>query len=268
MADAAAYRRVAESVRAKIEGGDYADNPERRLPSVETIAKDHGVSKQTAHNAIQSLAISGLLHVVRRQGAYVRERPRDRAVVRDRTVYRDAIGYFFDKNAQDWRAVSPPTHGIAPAPDHIADLLGVPRGENVLIRDRDMGPAESDQALQVATSYISLQVVAEIPVIGGSDTGPGGIYDRIEEHFNAPLEWHETVSARLSNVAEQDRLTVAPTAAVLVVTREARVRREDGSYVVAEVNETSMPADQFAVSYAVQRDPSAPWPRGEGESVT
>ncbi|MEV6404065.1 GntR family transcriptional regulator [Streptomyces bobili] len=268
MADAAAYRRVAESVRAKIEAGDYADNSERRLPSVESIAKDHGVSKQTAHNAIQALATSGLLHVVRRQGAFVRERPRDRAVVRDRTVYRDEIGYFFDKNAQNWRAVSQPRHQIDPAPDHVADLLGVARGENVLIRDRDMGPADSDQALQVAISYISLQVVAEIPVVGGSETGPGGIYDRIEEHYGAPLEWHETVSARLANMDEQDRLAIAPTAAVLVVTREARVLRQDGSYLVAEVNETSMPADLFAVSYTVQRDDSAAWPRDVGASAT
>jgi GntR family transcriptional regulator len=250
-------------VRAKIEAGDYADNPQRRLPTVENIAADHGVSKQTAHTAIQALATAGLIHVVRRQGAYVRERPRDRAVVRDRTVYRDGIGYFFDKNAQDWRAVRHPTHRIEPAPDHVADLLGVPRGENVLIRDRDMGPADSSQALQVAISYISLQVVAEIPVVGGPDTGPGGIYDRIEDHYAAPLEWHETVSARLANVAEQDRLAIAPTAAVLVATREARMPREDGTYLVVEVNETSMPADQFAVSYAIRRDTSAAWPRTE-----
>ncbi|MEV5454259.1 GntR family transcriptional regulator [Streptomyces sp. NPDC057245] len=267
MADAAAYRRVAESVRAKIEAGAYTDDG-GRLPSVQAIADEHGVSKQTAHNAIQSLATAGLIYVVRRQGAFVRERPRDRAVVRDRTVYRDEIGYFFDRNAQDWRAVGQPTHGIAPAPDHVADLLGVPHGENVLIRDRNMGPADSGKALQVATSYIPLSVVGEIPAIGGADTGPGGIYDRIEEHFDAPLEWHETVSARLSNPQEQDRLTVAPTAAVLVVTREARMQREDGTYVVVEVNETSMPADQFAVSYAVHRDDSAAWPRGEGGSVT
>ncbi|MEV1042973.1 GntR family transcriptional regulator [Streptomyces sp. NPDC050204] len=259
MADAA-YRRVADAVRAEIEAGAYP--PGERLPSVQKIAEVNGVSKQTAHNAVQALVKEGLVHVVPRQGTFVRERPRERAVIRDRTVYRDDIGYFFDKNAQNWRAIGPPTRRIAPAPNHVADLLGVARGENVLIRDRSMGPAGAAKPLQVAMSYLPLWVAGEVPVVGGDQTGPGGIYDRLEEHFSAPLEWQETVSARLANDTEQDRLSCAPSAAVLVVTRESRVRRND-AFVVVEVNETAMPADQFAVSYAVQRDASAAWPRSE-----
>ncbi|MDW6057838.1 hypothetical protein SAZ11_06990 [Streptomyces sp. FXJ1.4098] len=54
---------------------------------------------------------------------------------------------------------------------------------------------------------------------------------------------------------------------MLVVTRAARVERENEELTV-EINETSMPAEQFAVSYAVTRDKSAAWPReaGAGES--
>lgn len=61
--------------------------------------------------------------------------------------------------------------------------------------------------------------------------------------------------------------TIAHVWAVLVVTRAARVERENEELTV-EINETSMPAEQFAVSYAVTRDKSAAWPReaGAGES--
>ncbi|MGY0065204.1 GntR family transcriptional regulator (plasmid) [Streptomyces sp. LZ34] len=261
----AAYRRVAEALRAEIEAG--TPPPGQALPTVEAIAKRFKVSKQTAHNAIRSLANEGVINVVRRQGTFVRDRPRERAVIRDRNVYRDEIGYFFDRNAQNWRAVGKPSHRIEAPPNHIADLLGTPRGDNVLIRDRSMGPKEATRASQIAISYLPLSVVAEVPAVGGTNTGPGGIYDRIEEHYQVPIEWFETVSGREANAEEEERLGVRPGASVLVVTRESRVRA-GGRSLVVEVNETRMSAEEFAVSYAVQRDASAAWPRSEEGSVS
>lgn len=260
MAEIARYQRVAEALRAEIEAG--TPPPGDPLPSVEEIGKRFGVSKQTAHNAIRALAGEGVVRVVRRQGTYVRERPRERAVIRDRNVYRDGLGYFFDRNAQSWRPVGTPVHRIAPPPNHIADLLGTPRGDNVLVRDRAMGPEGAAEALQVTRSYLPLSLVAEIPAVGGAKTGPGGIYDRIEEYFQAPIEWRETISAREANAEEEQRLGVRPGASVLVVTRESAVRK-GGHRIVVEANETLMAGERFAVSYTVQRDESANWPREE-----
>jgi GntR family transcriptional regulator len=253
-------RRVADALRAEIENGTLPAGS--KLPSGDKIAERFGIHRGTALKAVRQLATEGYVTVARRQAAVVRNRPRHLTVVRDRNVYRDALGYYFDRNAQDWRAVEPPTRGLAVPPNHVADLLKVPRGHDVLVRERLMGPpADPPQALQISTSYLPMSLVAEIPALGAEATGPGGIYDRLEEYFDSPLDWPETIGSRLPTEEEQATLGVAPTIPLLVVTRVTLARR-DGEKFVAEVNETRMPADQFAVSYTVQRDASAAWPRG------
>ncbi|MFJ4965924.1 GntR family transcriptional regulator [Streptomyces sp. NPDC088729] len=259
-----AYVRVAEAIRLAIEAGeDPKYQPGEGLPSSSEVAREHGVSQETALKALRALARDGWITIVPRGRMFVRARPRERIVVRDRTVYRDEIGYFFDLNAKDWRAVGKPERTLAVPPDHIADLLGVPRGEDVVARNRAMGPPGSGQALQLATSYISMSLAAEIPALGAEDTGPGGIYDRIEEAFDQEIDWHEVISSRQPDAIEQERLDIPPTVPVMITTREARVER-DGSVLVAEVNETRMSAEQFAVSYTVRRDDSAIRRRGGG----
>lgn len=253
------YRDIAGSIRGAIEAGDLP--PGTRLPTSKKLAEQHGVAPGTALQALRMLASEGYITLPPRgKAAAVRQRLGARIVVRDRHAYRDEIGYFFDQNAKDWRAVGMPIRGFRVPPAHIADLLGVPRGTDVIVRDRGMGPEGSQQALQLATSYIPMSLAAEIPALSAENTGPGGIYDRIEEHFGAPLQWRETISSRLPDQEEQARLAVNATAPLLVVTRESWVRRGDEE-VIAEVNETRMSAEQFAVSYTVERDESAAWPR-------
>lgn len=256
----AAYRRVAGQIRDAIEAGELP--PGTQLDDSKTIAERNGITQETALKALRLLAAEGYVTIPPRRQAVVRQRPNTRIIVRDRNAYRDEIGYFFDQNAKDWRAIGKPTRGFRVPPPHIADLLGVPRSEDVVIRDRGMGPEGSRQPLQLATSYISMKLATEIPALRAEVTGPGGIYDRIEEHFGAPIEWRETISSRLPDEEEQLRLGLPPTVPLLVVTRESRVRRGDEE-VITEVNETRMAAEQFAVSYAVERDSSAAWPREE-----
>ncbi|WP_030185895.1 GntR family transcriptional regulator [Streptomyces capuensis] len=251
---------VADQLRAAIEAGEFPVG--ETLPSAESLGERYNAHRYTVQKAVRQLAAEGYLLLTHRHPARVRERPRHLTVVRDRHVYRDDIGYFFDRNAQDWRALETPTRGVVVPPDHIADLLNLPRGQEVLARDRKMGPTTAKTAYQVATSYIPMALVAEIPALGSAKPGPGGIYDRIEEHFGAPLDWHETVSARHPTPEEQAALRIAPNSPVLVVTREARIQRGD-EQLVAEVNETRMPATQFAVAYTVNRDATAAWPREE-----
>lgn len=257
-----ASRRIADALRTAIEAGEFA--PGQALPATKDLMERFGVARDTVYKALRLLAAEGHVHVAHRQRATVRERPRSRIIVRDRTVYRDEIGYFFDHNAKDWAAIGTPTRGLTVPPDHVADLLSVPRGQDVLTRDRHMGPRGSEQILQVATSYLPLALVAEIPALGAEKTGPGGIYDRLEEHFGSPLEWDETVWSRLPDETEQAVLKTAKTIPLLVVTRTARVMRA-GELIAAEVNETRMPSERFALAYRVQRDSSAEFPRAASQ---
>lgn len=104
-------QRVADALRAAIEAGDYP--PGGELPSSEDLAGEYGVAKGTAQKAVTQLAAEGYLTVVRRQRPRVTEGPRRLSVVRDRKVYRDQIGYYFDQNAKPWKPLSAPTRGVA-----------------------------------------------------------------------------------------------------------------------------------------------------------
>lgn len=254
------YRDIAADIRDAIEAGELA--PGTALPTSKDLAKQYGVAPGTSLQALRALAADGYVTLPPRgKPARVRQRLNAaRIVVRDRHAYRDEIGYFFDQNAKNWRAIGQPERGFRVPPEHIADLLGVPRGENVVVRERGMGPVGSVQPFQLATSYIPLRLAGEIPALSAEDTGPGGIYDRIEEHYQAPIGWRETISCRLPDQKEQELLAINGSAPLLVVTRESRVQAA-GRELVVEVNETRMPAEQFAVSYAVIRDRSAIWPR-------
>lgn len=251
---ASTYRDVAAKIRRDVEAGMWP--AERPIPGIEKLRERYGVARETAHRAVKHLVAEGLLYSEGRRGTFIRPAPPEPTIVRDRYAYRDEIGYFFDRNAQDWRGVGPAAQEVGVPPTDVADLLGVPHGEHVMIRDRAVGPPNADHPHQLATSYLPMRLVGDLPILGAAQTGPGGIYDRIEEHLGAPIEWSETIGARPANDTEQLRLRIGGGLPVLVVTRVSRV-----SGLVVEVNQTRMSADRFAVSYRVLRDESARWPR-------
>ncbi|WP_030992222.1 GntR family transcriptional regulator [Streptomyces sp. NRRL S-1813] len=250
----ASYRDVAAKIRRDVDAGLWPVG--KPIPGIERLAKLYEVARETAHRAVKHLVAEGLLYSEGRRGTFIRPPAPAPIVARDRHAYRDELGYFFDRGAQNWRGVGTPTQEVGVPPDDVADLLGVAHGAHVMIRDRAVGPPDAEHPLQLATSYLPMSLVGQLPVLGAAKTGPGGIYDRIEEHLDAAIEWEETVSSRPANDAEQQQLRIGAGLPVLVVTRVSRV----GDMVV-EVNCTRMPADRFAVSYEVQRDDTARWPR-------
>lgn len=248
------YRDVAARIRRDIEAGEWPTD--RPIPGIDRLKDRYEVARQTANRAVQHLVSEGVLFSQGRRGTFIRPPAPAPIVARDRHAYRDALGYYFDRGAQDWRGVGTPTQEVGVPPDDIADILGVPHGTHVMIRDRAVGPPDAEHPLQLATSYLPMTLVGQLPILGAAKTGPGGIYDRIEEHLDAAIDWEETVGSRPANDAEQQQLRIGAGLPVLVVTRVSRV----GDTVV-EVNRTRMPADRFAVAYGVRRDDTARWPR-------
>ena len=61
----------------------------------------HGAGRETVRRAVIQLTAEGLVEPVRRRGTVVRVRPARRPVTRSRLVYRDELGYYFDRAAQD-----------------------------------------------------------------------------------------------------------------------------------------------------------------------
>ncbi|GAA4115471.1 GntR family transcriptional regulator [Streptomyces xanthochromogenes] len=251
-----AYQQMAAELRAAIDDGTYPAGG--TLPKIVDLAQQHGVAKQTARAAVAQLEAEGLVDVTRRRGTVVRARPTRRRLTRGRQVLRDERGYYFDASAQPWTALEPPAITWAPAPRDIATLLGLPAGEeqqDVLVRDRLMGDATTGTPLQLATSYLPASL-ARGTQLAQKDTGPGGIYDLLEQMGHAPLSWEEAVSARMPTPTESDRLHLPKGVPLLRITRTTT--GPDGT--VLEINDTRMSANTFDIGYTLTRHPSAQHP--------
>jgi GntR family transcriptional regulator len=245
------YQQVADDLRAAIRRGDY--KPGETIPSEPELEESYGLSRATIRQAIGVLRGEGLIAVEPGRGTFVCSPGPRRRITRDRHVYRDERGYYFDRSAQTWDAVRPTAISWGPAPEHIATRLGVSIGSTVLIRARWIGEP-GGPPLQLATSYLP-EDIARGTILEQANTGPGGIYDRLEEsgHY---LSWIEAVIARMPSPDESEALRLRPGVPLLVIVRTAF--NQEGKAL--EVNETLMSADQFELSYAIDRTPEAQRP--------
>ncbi|QHC23359.1 GntR family transcriptional regulator [Streptomyces sp. GS7] len=248
-----AYRQIASELREAIERGTYPEGA--ALPKITEIAEQYGIAKQTARAAIAELEAEGLVEVGRRRGTTVRVRPVKQRLTRSRQVFRDERGYYFDPTAQPWNALEPPTITWGPAPRDVAVLLSAAPGEDVLIRDRIMGDVAARKPMQLATSFLPA-TLSRGTQLAERDTGPGGIYDLLENMGHGPLAWEETVGARMPAPAEAERLGLPKGIPLLRIVRTTK--SPDGT--VLEVNDTRMPADTFEIGYSITRHPSAVLP--------
>lgn len=247
----ALWQEIATALREAIARGDYP--PGTTIPKETELMAAHGAGRETVRRAVIQLTAEGLVEPVRRRGTVVRIRPARTPVTRSRLVYRDEIGYYFDQAAQGWRALQPPAVTRGPVPFDIAAQLGVAPGDEAVIRDRIMGDPATGHAAQLATSYIPASLASELPVLAARDTGPGGIYDRMEEAGLGPIEWTEAITTRPPSPAEVTRLGLAPGAALLRIVRLA----SSPAGRPLEVNDTRMSGDEFEIRYPLSRDPSA-----------
>ena len=86
---------------------------------------------------------------------------------------------------------------------------------------------------------------AEAPVLAARDTGPGGIYDRMEEAGFGPIRWTEAITTRPPSPTEPSTLGLAPGVALLRIVRLASSPADRA----LEVNDTRMSGDEFEISY-------------------
>ncbi|MFF1511880.1 GntR family transcriptional regulator [Streptomyces sp. NPDC058326] len=246
------YRDIAADLRQQISEGRYL--PGDKLPMLTELQEQYGAGYQTVRSAITLLEQEGLVVAVRRRGTIVRERPEKRRITRSRQVYRDEIGYFFDQTAQPWVALEAPAIRWGVIPVDLAGLMGLDTGAEVLIRDRVMGDPESRKPKQLATSYLPADI-ARGTRLAEADTGPGGIYDRLEEMGHRPLRWSEGVSARMPSPEEAEALNLPADVGVPLL-RVVRVTAgPDGT--VVELNDTRMSAEEFEIGYSIRRHASA-----------
>jgi GntR family transcriptional regulator len=247
----ALWIEITNRIRADILAGRYPTG--ELMPREIDLAGRYGTSKATIHKALAQLETEGLVTQAQGRGTLVRPHPARERLTLDTAVYRDELGYYFSAATQYLRALQPPTVAEGPCPPDLVALLGLQSGAAVVIRDRVMGDPDTGHAVQLATSYLPGDLAAGT-VLAEADTGPGGIYDRMEADLGwGRLEWAGAISARAATPEETRVLGLAPGVPVLCVTRTTTATAGPAAGRVVEVNVTRRDASRFEVGYPIAR---------------
>ena len=238
------WRDIADALRAAIAGGEYA--PGARLPSRARLMAEYGVAPQTVVNAINALRAEGLVTGIPGSGWYVR---RKRPVMRlarsrlSRAERRAGRGTFTtDAHTGGWgRPGRRRRARRAGAGRRRCDAPTSTRAPRCWFGMRVM--FANEVPVQLATSYLPRDLTAGT-VIEQEDTGPGGVYARLEEAGHVLTGFTEAV--RIGQAAEQEaeQLGVPVGAALFRIRRTAHAATRP-----VEVNFITAVGDRYELYY-------------------
>jgi GntR family transcriptional regulator len=193
------------------------------------------------------LRSEGLVRTEHGRGTFVRDRPPVRRLAHDRFARRHRergrAAYLAELEAEGRRAqVDVLDVGRVKAPDEVAVWLQLAIGADVLIRRRRY--LADGEPMELATSYVPWELAEGTP-IAQANTGPGGIYARLEERGHRLKRFSEEVSARMPTVDEVRALRLQPGVPVI---RLVRIAYDEGERPV-EACDTLMAADRYVLNY-------------------
>jgi GntR family transcriptional regulator len=242
--DIPAFRQIAASIRGAVRRGDLA--PGDKIPSESQLMEHFGVARMTVRQALADLRGEGLLVSEHGRGVYVRHRPVVRRVASDRFArrHRDEGQAAFLAEAQGVGSPSVDEIEVSTetASRDVRSLLQLPARAKVVARRRrylmDGAPVE------LAESFVP-QSIGGGTKIAEMDTGPGGIYARLEELGHRLAEFSEEVAARMPTPEERRRLELPVGTPVLTVRRIAF----DSAGTPVEVTDTVKAAPSYVLEY-------------------
>jgi GntR family transcriptional regulator len=129
-------------------------------------------------------------------------------------------GFYADVAATGQPSAADITIEDRPAPDHVAQLLGVAPGTPLLTRDRVQG-AEGQPPLQLAVSYFLPSIAEALPVLRDRDTGAGGYLARLES-LGLEIDQVDHIRPALATAEQRAALQLPDPAAVDLITRVDR----------------------------------------------
>ncbi len=250
---------IAADLERRIRSDEFPANS--HLPSTGALGEHYDAADGTITAAVKILARKGLVTPVRSYGTVVLDWRRPRQVRRKRAVYKDDVGYYFDQIAKGWRP-PPGAKSVVtwePASDHLAELLNIPAGSEVLIRERvvgdevDMGPGRKHINVQQVVSTVVPADIARPLDLGREDTGQGGVLARLEEAYGQ-CHFEDVCYSRFPTKAEAATLQLgsgdAPILGIAVV------MSDDNGRVVA-VNDCRLDGRRWMVGHSLKRSTSA-----------
>ncbi|KOX12778.1 GntR family transcriptional regulator [Saccharothrix sp. NRRL B-16348] len=243
--DQSPAKQIAAMLREAVRSGALA--PGEQLPSEAQLIEHFGVARMTVRNALQELRNEGLVMAEHGKGTFVRPMPPVRRMASDR---------FARKHRKDGKAaflVEADKVGYQPGVDQISVTRGIPpRGvaerlrlepdAEVVIRARRY--LADGRPVETAVSYIPA-AMATGTRIEEPDSGPGGIYARLEEQGYVLDKFTEEVGARMPTPDERRTLEIGDGVPVLLVLRTAY----DTDGVAVEVCDTVKVAPAYLLEY-------------------
>jgi GntR family transcriptional regulator len=243
--DRPVFKQIADGLRTAILSGEL--EPGARLPSEQQLIDSYRVARGTIRDAVDVLRSEGLVRTEHGRGTFVRDRPPVRRLAHDRFARRHRergrAAYLAELEAEGRRPeVQVLEVARTKAPDEVAVWLQLAIGADVLVRRRRY--LADGEPMELATSYIPWEL-AEGTRMVEANTGPGGVYARLEERGHELKRFSEEVAARMPTSDEVRALVLEPGVPVI---RVVRVAYDTGERPV-EACDTVMAADRYVLSY-------------------
>jgi GntR family transcriptional regulator len=214
------WRQIAADLRRAIDIGEYC--PGDRLPTGAELMDRYGVARQTVQNAVEQLRSEGLITSTPGGRVYIRARSPIQRLARSRLSRAErAAGrgaFLTDASTGAWNPQVTVELRHESADADVAAELGIATGDEVFVRDRVMRTDETP--VQLATSYLPRVVTRGTP-IERENTGPGGIYARLEEAGHQLTHFVERVRTTAPTDAEAAALGIGRGVTILRIARVA-----------------------------------------------
>lgn len=245
--DRSPYLQIAAALREAIKLGRLSAGD--RLPSESELTQHYGVARMTVRQAINELKTEGLVTSEHGRGVFVRAAPVVRRLASERFARQHRehgkAAFLVEAEKVGYAAgVDSIRVHESPAPADAAERLKVETGAPVVVRERRY--LANGEPVEVATSYIPADFARGTAIVE-NDTGPGGIYARLEESGHPLDRFVEEVAARMPTPAERRALQLPPGVPVLTVMRTAY----DTAGVAVEVCDTVKAAYAYVLEYDV-----------------
>lgn len=229
------YHQIADAIRSQIREGVLPIGS--KLPAETAIAEDHNTSVPTVRQAMGVLRAEGLIESRQGIGTFVRETRRFER--RSRHRYggaRARTGLLNNTFRHDIISAGP-----EPAPERIAEAMGIPTGTDVIVRRRDLYD-ERNELQEIGASYLPADFAAGT-YLAEPKVVPKALFRCVEEltgkrYAYAVDHW----ISRPAAVEEAEAFGLPLGAYVVHIVHTAT--DDDGD--VLEVSESIWPADRLA----------------------
>jgi GntR family transcriptional regulator len=240
------YQRIADELKAAIERGEYG--PGDRVPGENDLMARHGVARMTARQALGVLRSAGLVETRMGAGVFVRDfrpiRRRGAHRLSDRTWGTGRSVWAAETEGREL-VVDVASVTEERPPEEIAQVLGLAEGAPACVRRRRF--VLDGRPVLVATSYLDAALVTGT-AITAKDTGPGGIYARLDEIGHKPVSFREEIRrSHTPDARETEELRLAPGTPVVLICRTAFTA--DGRAV--EVNDMVLDSSAYILEYDI-----------------